>query len=337
LIAGTQVLIAIGDGEGLLVHLVPRAPQLPPPRAEFKPTADRVGPIASSAGMHVAIALLVGIVVLGGKTEAAAEVNEGRFATIDVKEIELEPPPPKPPDPEPVPSVDVPASKEPPMPVPNQPHMKVPKGARAERAGQEGGPPSASAQKILSALGGATGPALNVESITNLDAIPHGTGGFKVSGVVGKAPGDTLRVSASSGDTTVNTKSAAELGNVGRVAARATGDGVVRGRVTVAPPAMQGEGHLDRGEIQRVINAHIYQVQGCYERQLMKDPSLSGKVSFQWLITPSGAVSSVRVGSSTLRSTEATTCIQSAIGRWTFPAPQGGSVTVTYPFSFVGN
>ena len=178
---------------------------------------------------------------------------------------------------------------------------------------------------------------LNVSAITNLDAISQaqGTSGFKVSGVVGKSPGDSLRVAASN-DTNVDTKSAAELGSVGKLHAR-TGPDVVRGRVTGAPPAMQGEGHLARGDIQRVINAHISQVQGCYERQLMKDPSLSGKVSFQWVISPSGAVNGVRVGQSSLHSGEVTNCIQAAIQGWIFPQPQGGSVTVTYPFSFIGN
>lgn len=341
LAAGTQVLIDLGSGEGLLVHMVPRAPALAPPRTSLKPSFDGVAPPALSAGLHVLISLLIGLVILGGKVESAEDVNAGRFATIDMKEIELEPPPPKPPEPDPPPTADLPTTPEPPTPMQNLPHSHAPKNAKAPRGAQAaaGGQPSASAQKILSALGAAAGPssALNAAAITNLDAVPHGTGGFKVSGVVGKAPGDTLRVSAGGGDGVVNTKSASEIGNsVGRVTAHG-GDGTVRGRVTTAPPAIQGEGHLDRGEIQRVINGHIYQVQGCYERQLMKDPSLSGKVSFQWLITPSGAVSGVRIGQSTLRSVEATTCIQSAIAGWKFPQPQGGSVTVTYPFSFIGN
>jgi hypothetical protein len=340
LVSGQQVLIDLGGAEGLLVHLVPRAPVLAPPRTDLKPTVDRVGPTAVSAGMHVVVALVIGLLVLGGKADTADDVNAGRFATIDVKEIELEAPPPKPPEPDPVPTADVAPTPEPPMPLQNQPRVHSPKNAKLARGDQAStGQPSASTAKILSALGGVTGASsLNASAITNLDAVAaHGTGGFKVSGVVGKAPGDGLRISAGGSDAQVNTKSASELGNVGRVAARTDGNGVVRGRVTTAPPAIQGEGHLDRGEIQRVINAHIYQVQGCYERQLMKDPGLSGKVSYQWVITPSGAVSGVRVGQSSLRSVEATTCIQSAIAGWKFPSPQGGSVTVTYPFSFVGN
>jgi hypothetical protein len=337
---GMQVVMDAGlvDGEKVMVHLVPRAPALAPPRTSFRPTADRVGPTALSFGVHVGLFLIIGLAVLGGQREEAADINAGRFATINVKEMELEPPPPKPPDPEPTPPDNAPTLNAP--QAHSAPQTKPTKGPRTPaQQGQAGEREStASAQRILSALGGAAAPSgLNVAAITNLDAVPHGEGGFKVSGVVGKAPGDSLRVSAGGGGGEVNTKSANEIGgNVGRV--HATGSGsVVRARVTTAPPGVQGEGHLDRGEIQRVINAHIYQIQGCYERQLMKDPSLAGKVSFQWVIALSGAVSGVRVGQSSLRSAEVTSCIQSAIQGWHFPQPQGGSVTITYPFSFIGS
>ncbi len=192
-------------------------------------------------------------------------------------------------------------------------------------------------RKILSALGGAPS-AISVDaiSVTNLDALPVAAGGFKVSGAVGKAPGDTLRVGVPGvGGRDVDTKTTSELGgsSLGKVAARGEG-GAVRARVSAAPQAVRGEGHLDRGEIQKVVNAHLYQVQGCYERQLARDPSLSGKISFEWVIDLSGGVSSVRIGRSTIHSVEVTTCIQTAIQGWKFPPPQGGTVTVTYPFAF---
>jgi predicted component of type VI protein secretion system len=332
LVAGMQATVDIGEGEEkILFQLVPRAAAVELPKLTFKPSVDRLVPTASSMAVHLGVFMFIAVAVLGGKKEDAAESNEGRFATITVKEPDMEPPPPKPPEPEPTPPEDAPT-----MPVHdrqtvherNAPVARQPQQTSQERQS------AASTAKILSALGGSSTP---VSSITNLDAIsvPQGTSGFKVSGVVGKSPGDSLRIAATS-DGNVDTKSAAELGNVGKIHAR-SGPDVVRARVTGAPPAMQGEGHLSRGEIQRVINAHIYQVQGCYERQLMKDPTISGKISFQWVISPSGAVNGVRVGQSSLHSGEVAGCIQQAIQGWIFPQPQGGSVTITYPFSFVGN
>jgi len=222
-------------------------------------------------------------------------------------------------------------------PAPNQPPLpsssKHPTKSTAQPTDSQpaSDQPSASAQKILKALGGApAGPDLG--ALNNLDSVPRGgSSGFKVSDAVGKAPGEALRLGGGGGE--VNTKSASEIGNaVGRVQVKSSN--VVRARVTAPPAAVRVEGHLDRGEIQKVVNAHLFQVQGCYERQLAKNPSLSGKIAFRWVITPTGSVGSTRVAQSSIQSVEVASCIQSAIQGWTFPAPEGGSVTVTYPFAF---
>jgi hypothetical protein len=196
---------------------------------------------------------------------------------------------------------------------------------------------SATAQKLLSALGGmSAGPKTSMATaISNLDAVgPVRGGGFKVSGAIGKLPGESLRLAAAgSGIGRLETKSSNDVGkNLGRVLGRAP-TGQVRAQVTTKPNTMKVEGHLDRGEIQRVINSHIHELQGCYERQLIVSPNLSGKVTFEWVIGTGGAVTSVKIKTSTLSSNEATSCMQAAIRRWQFPSPSGGSVTVIYPIA----
>jgi TonB family protein len=153
-----------------------------------------------------------------------------------------------------------------------------------------------------------------------------------VSGAIGKVAGEGLLI-ATGGGGDPETKSVKEIGAVGRVESRNIGT-TVRARVTAAPNSISGEGHLDRGEIQKVVNAHMYQIQNCYERQLIKDPSLSGKVVLEWTISGSGGVAGVRVRQSSLSSNDAATCMQAAVGGWRFPPPQGGNVTVNYPFNF---
>jgi hypothetical protein len=190
------------------------------------------------------------------------------------------------------------------------------------------GLPSSSAASVQSAA-------------TNLDAVTttRSTGGFKVSGVIGKMPGDQLRLGAAgSGIGRIDTKTATELtkgGKLGRVTGTPGGGGQIRGVVNNAPARqVQVQGELDRGEIQKVVNAHLREVQGCYERRLIHDPGLSGKIIYEWVISPSGAVGVVRVKFSTVHDTEVATCIQSSIKAWQFPQPRGGAVTVTYPFVF---
>ena len=63
-------------------------------------------------------------------------------------------------------------------------------------------------------------------------------------------------------------------------------------------------------------------------------PGLSGKIVFDWVISPSGRVGSARQVSSSMRSAAVATCILRLIRSWRFPKPVGGSVTVRYPFVF---
>jgi hypothetical protein len=329
---GMRVSAHVEGGDELLIYWVPRAEALPLPGLSLRPTREHARSGAMSVALHVALLALIGIVWLGDK-KADVEVNAGRFATVDMKDLELEAPPPTPP---PQPTSDVPEAPAPAAPLRPEPASKntrlpMVKGVRT--AAQPASPSSQAAQRILSALGGVPTSTSTI-SVSNLDALPVGAGDFKVSGALGKAPGETLRVAAG-GNSEPDTKSASELGgsSLGKVQARA-GSGNVRARVTAAPQAIRGEGTLDRSEIQKVVNAHLYQIQGCYERQLAKDPSLSGKIFFDWVVGLSGTVSSVRVGRSTIQSIDVTTCIQSVIQGWKFPSPQGGTVTVTYPFAF---
>ncbi len=333
-VAGMEVVVDLDGGDGLLVHLVDRAPALAPSRPAMRPVLDRALQGAFSVAVHLLIVVIVGLTVLAGKSSEAADVNEGRFAQIKVPDVEVVPPPPPPPPP-PEPVADSPlvqAPNQPPAPQ-SKHNPKQPTNEKSEP--QENSAPSDSAQKILKALGAAAPAGPDLGALSNLDAVSaHGSStGFKVSDSVGKAPGDTLRLGGGNGSAEVNTKSASEIGSdVGRLHVQTSG--VVRARVTAPPAAARVEGRLDRGEIQKVVNAHLAQVQACYERQLMKNSGLSGKVSFRWVISPTGSVASVRVAQSSIPSTEVISCIQSAIGGWQFPAPDGGSVTVTYPFGF---
>jgi len=328
----TQVVFPLPSGDEVLVHLVPAAAPLPK-RARGRRLDKSLATMAGvSLAVHVVVFAILGLASLV-RRDLITESKEGRFARIALKEIDLEPPAP-PPKPEkekkktkPEPSQT--ASAEPPSRTlgPRLPRMH-PATPQAQA--------SATAQKLLSALGGlSAGPKpMSAMAMSNLDAVPVRGGGFKVSGAIGKLPGDSLRLAAAgSGIGRLDTKSSSEVGkNLGRVLGRAP-TGQVRAQVTAKPNTMKVEGQLDRGEIQRVINAHIFELQGCFERQLISNPNLSGKVSFEWVIGMSGAVVTVKIKSSSLPSNEATSCMQAAIRRWQFPSPRGGNVTVIYPIA----
>ena len=332
----TQVLFPLPSGEGVLVHLVPAAGPLP--KSPWRPRLTKLM-VALGAVSIVVHFVLFAVIGLGSlvRRDYLEESKEGRFARIALKEIELEPPAP-PPKPE-----KKKAKAEPTQTATAEPPPKV-ATARFPRTRVANAPQTqstATTQKLLSALGGLSpGPRpLSATAMSNLDAAgPVRGGGFKVSGAIGKLPGDSLRLAAAgSGIGRLDTKSSNDVGkDLGRVLGHAP-TGHVRAQVTTKPNLMKVEGHLDRGAIQKVINDHIHELQGCFERQLIVNPNLAGKVTFEWVIGTSGAVTVVKIKASSLSSNEATSCMQAAIHRWQFPAPSGGQVTVIYPVALASS
>jgi len=115
------------------------------------------------------------------------------------------------------------------------------------------------------------------------------------------------------------------------------GAGGLRGRgskvPTIRPGAAEVRGSLSKEVIRRVVRSHMNEIKFCYEQQLAQRPDLAGRVSVQFIISPSGAVQSSSMAGSTLSNSAAEQCMVRAVRRWAFPAPEGGGiVVVTYPF-----
>ncbi|MBW1871239.1 MAG: energy transducer TonB, partial [Deltaproteobacteria bacterium] len=96
-----------------------------------------------------------------------------------------------------------------------------------------------------------------------------------------------------------------------------------------------GGGSLPIKVIQGVIRKNVNLVRYCYEKELIKNPGLSGKVTVRFTISPSGRVQQAKVKSSTLNNKTVEKCITHVVRRWKFPKPKGGGiVVVNYPFIF---
>ena len=117
-----------------------------------------------------------------------------------------------------------------------------------------------------------------------------------------------------------------------------TGTGGLRGRhAHPAPFIRMGHadvrGSLSREVIARIIHRHVNEVRYCYTQELTARPDLQGRVAVKFIIAPTGLVQAAALASSTLANATAEQCIVEAVGRWVFPAPEGGGiVVVTYPF-----
>jgi TonB family protein len=116
------------------------------------------------------------------------------------------------------------------------------------------------------------------------------------------------------------------------------GAGASEGQLDAAGAPSRGapakpRGSLDKEVIRGVIRGHLAEIKTCYERALVADQDLSGRVMVQFRIAASGKVVSAVVQSSTLGSPPVESCIADAVATWQFPAPRGGGeVIVSYPF-----
>jgi len=101
-------------------------------------------------------------------------------------------------------------------------------------------------------------------------------------------------------------------------------------RISIGMPDVEGD--LDKAIIRRYIKRNELRLQFCYDEQRKANPGLAGTVQASFLITPAGTVGTH--GATGVDQTLAA-CVDRAIAVIEFPKPKGGgSVQVTYPFTF---
>lgn len=93
------------------------------------------------------------------------------------------------------------------------------------------------------------------------------------------------------------------------------------------------QGGLDRDQIIAVINRNKGQIIYCYEKGLQAQPSIGGRVSVDFVIGPSGRITTAKVAQSSLGSKMVENCMLARMKTWQFPRPVGNvNVDVLYPF-----
>jgi hypothetical protein len=92
---------------------------------------------------------------------------------------------------------------------------------------------------------------------------------------------------------------------------------------------------MDKALVDAVIRRHLQSIRYCYQRELQRDPELSGKITVRFVIANDGSVSNVSTKSSTLGSVAVEGCVNQRFLKMDFPKPKGnGIVIVSYPFLF---
>ncbi len=234
-----------------------------------------------------------------------------------------------------------------------KPEEKV---AKVEKAPDSPKPRQQAAANVKQAMKAVEKTAVAVQAVesllkatSKLAGGPKGYGdkgmGYKISPLIGKPPIAQAGIGfgpglGGFGAQTVGIGAMRGMGNgegggIGAFASGGVGHGKVGGAVISAPSRKaEVRGQLDRELIAKVINEHMGEIRGCYERALLKEAGLAGKLVLEWTIEPTGIVSDIRVKNVTLRGPEVPNCIIGSLRGWAFPKPKGGKVVVSYPFLF---
>jgi TonB family protein len=131
---------------------------------------------------------------------------------------------------------------------------------------------------------------------------------------------------------------AADIGSLGtsgggNVNLGAKGDAVIRGGVSMQTPEVES-GAVDREKLAAFVRSRKLSIQGCYEKELKRNPALKGKVVVRFTINTSGRATDIDIEESTLNNEAVTSCIKTTIRGWVFPFKPPSDVPVAYPFVF---
>jgi hypothetical protein len=134
------------------------------------------------------------------------------------------------------------------------------------------------------------------------------------------------------------------IGTLGHGAGTGTGQGFGSGSGRLggshhnAPPkirmgATSVSGRLPPEVIQRIVRQNFGRFRLCYENALKSNPKLEGDITVKFTIQGDGSVSDVK-SSGSLSDEGMTSCVTKSFSGLSFPTPEGGIVSVSYPLKF---
>jgi len=98
---------------------------------------------------------------------------------------------------------------------------------------------------------------------------------------------------------------------------------------------VKSNGRIDPAIIQRIVRLNSGRFVGCYKDGLRTNPNLAGRVAVAFVIGRDGDVSIARdTAGSDLPDGSVRACVVKGFYNLSFPAPESGVVSVTYPLTF---
>lgn len=192
------------------------------------------------------------------------------------------------------------------------------------------------ASKGLLKILGSSGAAGAFEDVLgNSNGVGSIADALNGAGGVGVATADALGANGPKGGGSGKVAGIGDLGTSGggNVALAEKGPAQVRGKVADAAPEVESA-EIDRGKLTAYLRARMGAIQGCYEKELKRNPTLKGKVVVRFTITSQGRASDIEIEENTLGNDAVPSCIKTVIRGWVFPFKPDGDATVAYPFVF---
>ncbi|HLM73647.1 MAG TPA: AgmX/PglI C-terminal domain-containing protein, partial [Polyangiaceae bacterium] len=135
------------------------------------------------------------------------------------------------------------------------------------------------------------------------------------------------------------------IGTIGHGAGTGTGQGFGAGHGRLggahksSPPQVRmGEttvnGKLPPPVIQRIVRQNFGRFRICYENGLKNNPNLQGRVAVRFVIRADGEVTNVLNAGSDMPDSSVVSCVVKSFQGLSFPQPEQGIVSVTYPIMF---
>jgi len=88
------------------------------------------------------------------------------------------------------------------------------------------------------------------------------------------------------------------------------------------------------GAIASTVRSYQSGIKYVYNRELLSNPGLSGKITVAFVILPDGKVQSAEIRSSSMNWPALEEAVIRRMRHWKFPKSEGGPVRVTFPFVF---
>ena len=263
--------------------------------------------------------------------EATMEEIPDRFAKLLV--------PDKPPEVEKPPEEEKPADTRAPEEDKKEVKKEKPAEAPKDSAEHKAAVQKAVAQKGLVKILGSMGSGGSGGALAN---VLSAGGGFSEDIGAALAGAGGVAIATEAGGPVRKGEGAAQATSIGGIATSGGGqvkmrekaDVAVRGSVSAEGDAEVDSPSVDKAALSRFINLRKGSIQGCYEAQLKRSPTLHGKIVLRFTIGTRGQIVEVSIDTDTLGSDELASCITRLVKAWRMPFTPDADTTVTFPFLF---